>query len=95
MSGFSALEVLLTAWAAVTVAFVGLVIYRFLVGMKEEDTLILSAAESKIAEEQRQILYRLDRIRPYLLWLGWLSAGLLAASLGLWIYQKLSEGSLS
>ena len=93
MSGFSALEILLIVWAAVSVAFVGLLMYRSLVGMKEEDTLILSEAESKM-EEQRQILQRLDKIRPYLLGLGWLSAALLAVSIGLWVYQKLKESSL-
>src|ERR1700730_381299 len=92
MSGLSTLEILLILWAAVTVVFVGLLIYRSLVGMKEEDTLILSAAEARI-EEQRLILIRLSQIRPYLLGLGWLSGVLLAAIAGLWIFQKLKETS--
>ena len=92
MSGLSTLEILLILWAAVTVMFVGLLIYRSLVGMKEEDTLILSAAEARI-EEQRLILIRLSQIRPYLLGLGWLSGVLLAAIAGLWIFQKLKETS--
>jgi|HubBroStandDraft_3_1064219.scaffolds.fasta_scaffold54144_2 uncharacterized membrane protein YhfC len=95
MSGFSALEAVLIVWAAVTVAFVGLLIYRSLVGMKEEDTLILSAAETKMEQEQKQILQQLDRIRPYLLGLGWLSGLLLALAIGLWVYRKLQEGSIS
>ena len=93
MSGLSTLEILLILWAAVTVMFVGLLIYRSLVGMKEEDTLILSAAEARI-EEQRLILIRLSQIRPYLLGLGWLSGVLLAAIVGLWVLQKLKETSL-
>jgi uncharacterized membrane protein YhfC len=94
MSGLSALEILFVFWAAVTVAFVGLLIYRSLVGMKEEDTLILSAAEAKMEEEQRLILTRLSQIRPYLLGLGWLSGLLLAAIVGVWVFQKLKETSL-
>jgi hypothetical protein len=94
MSGLSALEILLIVWAAVTVVFVGLLIYRSLVGMKEEDTLILSAAETKMEQEQRMILTRLSQIRPYLLGLGWLSGLLLAAIVGLWVFQKLRETSL-
>ena len=90
----STLEILLIVWAAVTVVFVGLLIYRSLVGMKEEDTLILSAAETKMEVEQRQILARLSHIRPYLLGLGWLSGILLAAILALWVIQKLKETSL-
>ncbi len=95
MSGLSALEILLILWAAVTVVFVGLLMYRSLVGMREEDTLILSAAEAKMEEEQRQILIRLGKIRPYLIGVGWLSAALLAAVLVLWVFQKLKESSLT
>ncbi len=40
---------------AVTAVFLSLWFYRSLAGMKEEDTLILSAAESKLEEEQKQI----------------------------------------
>jgi hypothetical protein len=93
MSGLSTLEILLVLWAAVTVVFVGLLIYRSLVGMKEEDTLILSAAEAKMEEEQRLILTRLSQIRPYLLGLGWLSGLLLAAIVVLWVLQRLKETS--
>ena len=94
MSDLSPLEMLLIIWAVVTVLFVGLLIYRSLVGMKEEDTLILSAAEAKMEQEQRLILTRLSQIRPYLLGLGWSSGLLLAAILGLWVFQKLREASL-
>jgi uncharacterized membrane protein YhfC len=94
MSGLSALEILLILWAVVTVAFVALLMYRSLVGMKEEDTLILSAAETKMEQEQRLILTRLSQIRPYLLGLGWLSGLLLLAILGLWVFEKLKESSL-
>jgi hypothetical protein len=94
MSNLSPLEILLIFWAVVTVLFVGVLIYRSLVAMQEEDTLILSAAEAKMEEEQRLILTRLSQIRPYLLGLGWSSGLLLAAILGLWVFQKLREGSL-
>jgi hypothetical protein len=49
MSGLSALEILFVFWAAVTALFVGLLIYRSLVGMKEEDTLILSERRHRTA----------------------------------------------
>ncbi len=90
----SALEIVLILWAAVTVLFIGLLMYRSLVGMKEEDTLILSAAETKMEEEQRQILVKLSRIRPYLLGLGWTSGVLLVAVLGLWVAEKWKESAL-
>jgi len=94
MAGMSMLEILLILWGVVTTILAGLLIYRFLVAMKEEDTLVLSAAESKIVEEQRQVLDRLSRIRPFVLGFSWLSAALLAASIGLWVYQKLKAADL-
>jgi hypothetical protein len=94
MSGLSMLEILLVLWAAVTVAFIGVLIYRSLVGMKEEDTLILSVAEAKLEQEQHEIQIRLSKIRPYLLGLGWLSGLLLLAVLVMWVLQKLKETSL-
>ena len=94
MAGISTLEILLILWGVVTNVLAGLLIYSFLIAMKEEDTLVLSAGESKIIEEQRQVLDRLHRVRPYVLGFGWLSAALLLASIGVWVYQKLRETEL-
>jgi hypothetical protein len=91
MPTLSALTVLTVAWAAVTIIFLSLLLYRSLVGMKEEDTLILSAAESKLEEEQREIQNRLQHIQPYLRVFGWTSAALLAAVAGIWVYRGLKD----
>ena len=90
----STLEFVLILWVAVSVLFIGLLMYRSLIGMKEEDTLILSAAETKMEQEQRQILIKLSKIRPYLLGLGWTSGVLLVAVLGLWVAEKWKESAL-
>jgi len=94
MAGVSTLQILLILWGFVTAVLAALLIYRFLIAMKEEDTLVLSAGEAKIIEEQRQVLDRLHRVRPYVLGFGWLSAALLLASIGVWVYQKLRETEL-
>jgi len=94
MSGMSTVEILLIAWGVVSVVFAILLMYRFLIAMKEEDTLILSAAESKMEEEQRQVLKRLDKIKPYVMWSGWLSAALLVAAIGMWVIGKLRATEL-
>ena len=83
--------ILTIAWAAVTVVFIALLMVRFLVGMREEDTLILSAAEAKMEEEQRQIQTRLHQLHPYLLGFGWTSVALLAAVAGIWLYHGLKD----
>jgi hypothetical protein len=59
--------------------------------MKEEDTLVLSMAESKMEEEQKQIQSRLHQIQPYLRGFGWASAALLAAVAGIWIYRGFKD----
>ena len=87
MPSLSLLTILTIAWAAITIVFLALFLYRSLVGMKEEDTLILSAAESKMEQEQKQIQMRLHRIQPYLRGFGWTSAALLVVVAGIWVYR--------
>lgn len=87
----SLLTIVTIAWAAVTIIFLSLWLYRSLVGMKEEDTLILSAAESKLEEEQREIQNRLHQIQPYLRGFGWTSAALLTLLGGIWLYRGLKD----
>jgi hypothetical protein len=91
MPTLSLLSILTIAWAAVTLVFLCLWLYRSLVGMKEEDTLILSAAESKLEEEQKEIQTRLHQLHPYLLGFGWASAALLAVVAGIWIYRGVKD----
>ncbi len=91
MPTLSPLSILTVAWVAVTLVFLSLWFYRSLVGMKEEDTLVLSAAESKMEEEQRQIQTRLHQIQPYLRGFGWASLALLVAVAGIWLYRGLKD----
>ena len=73
-------------WGIVSVSLVLLMIYRSVVGMKEDDQLFLDPAESHFEAEQHQILAKLERINFYAKRLGLASGGLLAAMLGLAIY---------
>ena len=57
---------LLISWAAVTVVLAILLAYRSLIGMKEDDQLFLDPAESKLEAEQRELLTKLARLRPYI-----------------------------
>ncbi|MFN0169202.1 MAG: hypothetical protein ACKV22_22490 [Bryobacteraceae bacterium] len=75
------------AWGVVTGVLAVLLIYRSVVGMKEDDQLFLDAAESRFEEEQHAILAKLDRIQPYVKGLGIASGGILAAMLGLVAYR--------
>jgi hypothetical protein len=91
MSGLSTLTILTIAWAVVTAVFFVLLIIRNIVGMKEEDTLTLSLAEQKMAEEQKEIQNRLGTLRPYLRGFGFLSAALLVTIAGIWIFRAAKE----
>jgi hypothetical protein len=91
MPALSLLTILTVLWVAVTIIFLSLLLYRSLVGMKEEDTLILSAAESKLEEEQKQIQNRLHHIQPYLRGFGWASVALLVTVGGIWLYRGLKD----
>ena len=91
MPTWTPLSILTVAWVAVTLVFLSLLLYRSLVGMKEEDVLILSAAESRLEEEQKEIQSRLHHIQPYLRGFGWASAALLVAVGGIWIYRGVKD----
>ena len=91
MPSLSLLTILTIAWVAVTVVFLSLWFYRSLVGMKEEDILVLSAGESKLEQDQRQIQHRLHQIQPYLRGFGWASAALLVALGGIWVYRGVKD----
>ena len=81
----------LIAWGAVTGVLVLIMIYRSLVSMKEDDQLFLDPAESKLEEEQQQILLRIRRIDPYAKGFGMASAGLLIASVGVFMYEAINR----
>jgi len=87
MLGLSSLTALLILWSAVTAVLVILLVYRSIVGMKEDDQLFLDPAESSLEAEQRAILMKLDRLAPYTKGLSVASGALLLAILGVWIYR--------
>ena len=81
----------LIAWCCVTAVLVVTLIYRSLVSMKEEDQIFLDPAESKLQQEQEEILRKIQRIDPYAKGLGVASAGLLLVSGGVFMYEALSR----
>jgi hypothetical protein len=86
----SVLTLLWVLWGIVTTALAGVVIYRSLVGMREEDRLFLDAGEANLQAEQVAVVSRLDRLTPYIKLLAGTSAVLLLAIAGVWIYRGLA-----
>jgi hypothetical protein len=86
MSAYSPLQVALVIWLAITLVYVLLFVYRAIVGAKEEDTLYLSAGESHMAEEQRQIMQRVHKLDPITRIFGFAALGMTIVLAGVWSY---------
>jgi Tfp pilus assembly protein PilN len=84
-------NVLGVAWAAVTVILVGLLIYRALIGMREDDQLFLASGQEHIAREQQAIQARISKVNRFAVWLGALSAMLLIGIAAAWVYNQLGQ----
>lgn len=91
MSEFSLLQIFAGLWGVVTAAWLVLAIYRAFIGMRQEDTVYLSAGEAKMEAEQRVILERLHKLAPYTRSLGYGSLALALACGGIWGYGVLRE----
>lgn len=87
----SLLSALLICWSSITFVLVGLLIYRSLVAMKEEDGMFLDPAEWQLQREQQSILTRLNRITPFVRGLAIVSTALLVLIAGVWIYRNVLE----
>lgn len=85
----SLLFVLLIAWLAVTALLIVLAIARAVISLREEDQLYIDPGEERLLKEQREIITKLERLRPYLIgsFVGSVALGL--ATFGLWVYQQL------
>ncbi|HML17431.1 MAG TPA: hypothetical protein VK419_10415 [Bryobacteraceae bacterium] len=70
----------------ITVILAALLIYRSIVSVKRDDQLFLDPAEAGFESEQKQILGKLDRIKPMILVLSVASVGLLVVIIGVWVY---------
>jgi len=81
-------NVLTVSWASVTVVLVGLLIYRGLIGMREEDQLFLASGEEHMAREQQVLQARISNLNKFAVWLGVLSALLLISMAAMWVYAQ-------
>ena len=83
------MNVLTLSWASVTVVLVGLLIYRALIGMREEDQLFLASGEEHLARDQQVLQARISHVNKFAVWLGVLSGLLLIGMATMWVYANL------
>ncbi len=82
---------LLIAWGVLTAALIALLIYRGTLTMQEDDQLFLGESESHMAQEQQEIMAKVNRLGPFVKALGTASAVLILTIAGIAIYQGLTQ----
>jgi hypothetical protein len=85
------LSTLMVIWITATVILVGLLIYRSLLSMKEDDQIFLGAGEQALEQKQLALVGKVQMIGRYSLIMGIVSAVLLLVMAGLWTYQQLTQ----
>lgn len=85
------LEWLLIAWGGLTVVLIVLLIYRSTLTMQEDDQLFLDESASQMAQEQMEVMSKVNKITPVVKVLGAASGLMFLVIAGLFIYQGLNQ----
>jgi hypothetical protein len=86
MSAFTPVQIAIGIWLVVAIIYGLLFLYRSIVGMKEEDTLYLSAGENRLEAEQREIMKRINRLDPLIRWSGFATLFMTLVLVAMWGY---------
>jgi hypothetical protein len=81
----------LIIWGVLTGVLIILLIYRSTLTMHEDDQLFLDESASGMAQEQAEIMHKLNKVTPFVKWLGAASGVLILVIAGLAIYQGLNQ----
>jgi len=83
----STMYALVVAWSAVTILLICVWIYRSALENREGDQIFLDSAEESMAQEQRALVARIERLSAPIKSLIVLSSALLLVIAGIWLYQ--------
>jgi hypothetical protein len=86
----SPLAGMLIVWGVLTAILIILLIYRSTLTMQEDDQLYLSDSESHMQKEQTEILTKVNKLNPFVRWLGAASGVLILVIAGIFIYQQMT-----
>ncbi len=75
--------------AAIGLAFIVVMIWKSIVGLKEEDVVILDPAEDNLANEQRDTVARVQRLAVWAKGFGFTALAVLIVAGGLSLYTAL------
>jgi len=81
------LHLLFISWGVVTAALICVLIYRSALSTREGDQIFLDASENTMANEQREIVARLEKLSAPITALMVVSGALLLTIAGFWLWQ--------
>jgi uncharacterized membrane protein len=87
LAGVSLFSLLLITWGIVTAAFLAVMTWKSFIGLREEDVVILDPAEFRQAEDQQQLVARIERLTRWAKTFGFASLTLLLLVGGVWAYR--------
>lgn len=82
---------LLIAWGFVTAVFLFLLLRRSLLASHEDDQIFLDAAEDHMAQEQRELVAKINALSRPIMGTGILAGVLLLLLAGMWLYVGLKS----
>jgi hypothetical protein len=85
----STLLYLLIGWGVVTAAFLVLLLRRSLLASHEDDQIFLDAAEEHMAQEQRELVAKIEALSRPIMGTGILAGVLLLVITGMWLKEGL------
>src|SRR5213595_700126 len=80
---------LLIAWGGATAVFLGLLFRRSLLSSHEDDQIFLDAAEEHMAQEQRELVAKINALSRPIMGTGILAGVLLLLIAGMWLKEGL------
>jgi len=80
---------LLIGWGVVTAAFLVLLLRRSLLASHEDDQIFLDAAEEHMAQEQRELVAKIEALSRPIMGTGILAGVLLLVITGMWLKEGL------
>jgi hypothetical protein len=83
----SLFTLLLVLWGTVTAAFLAVMAWKSLIGMREENVVILDPAEANLATEQQHVVDTMVRLTRLAKSFGFASLGLMIVVGGIWAYR--------
>lgn len=87
----SSTQVVIVLWAIVAVCYVVIMVFRSIVGQKEDDSLFLSAGEARMEAQQHNVVKRMTKLDSYSHWIGAVALTFTVILAGMWIYSVLKN----